>query len=146
MKQFFIRSAVVLISAILTLTSGIISCGVRDFSDTEKCREHSFGEWQEDVQPSCNAEGKRHRECEVCHEIEEETLPTVSCYMSLWCIAKPQNCTEDGYRYRECYYCRRRDTETLYAYGHSWSEADKEGGIRKCSECGADEVYVPSDE
>ena len=110
---------------------------------------HVFGEWIVSESPTCQEEGLKYHQCEVCGYIENDIVPCVdhvssglmgnesghwcecvNCHEVLtwdehnfgaWTIDKAPTCTDDGSQYRVCSDCGYTEHEIVEATGHSFA-------------------------
>lgn len=81
------------------------------------CSEGHEGEWVVDVEPTCQAEGSRHKTCRWCGHVETETLPAdPSKHNYDFANAKvvtPSTCTKHGEGSAVCTICGAEQTTQL---------------------------------
>ena len=116
-------------------------CGEKSEVDS-----HSFGEWVTDQEPTEEAEGTRHRNCEICSYSETGTIPQLdhkhiygdwqsnetshwrececgeksevnSHSFGAWITDKAATATETGTRHRDCSVCGYQEEGTIPAAG-----------------------------
>ncbi len=116
-------------------------CGEKSEVDS-----HSFGEWVTDQEPTDEAEGTRHRNCEICSYSETGTIPQLdhkhiygdwqsnetshwrececgeksevsSHSFGAWITDKAATATETGTRHRDCSVCGYQEEGTIPAAG-----------------------------
>ncbi len=67
---------------------------------------HVYGDWVTDRAASCIAPGLKHRECELCHEIESVDIAvTGHDYETEWTIDTPATETAPGIKSHHCKVC-----------------------------------------
>ena len=123
--------------------------GVNWFTTSPKeraeCEEHSFGEWETDVEPKCTELGSKHRACTVCGYVETEEIAALNHdYVAGEPVAP--KCTEQGYTLYTCSRCEDSyKGDIVDAPGHSWDNGVvttaptlTEEGVRTftCTVCG----------
>lgn len=90
---------------------------------------HNYGDWTIIKPATCTEEGKRSKECSVCHDVVEETIAALGHNFSEWKVITPATCTTDGVKERVCSVCGYKDEEVVYATGH-----DIQNNV--CTNCG----------
>lgn len=113
---------------------------------------HAYGEWIEEIAPTCENDGIRHRICSKCGEKESESIPaTGHSYSDEWTIITAATCTEPGEKAHTCTKCSAKaDVTPIPATDHNFSgewQTEKaatclEEGIeyRKCANCDTKET------
>lgn len=67
---------------------------------------HTYGEFIEEIQPTCTTQGKNVLYCTVCNcVLETETVKAFGHDAGKWETVKTGTCTEDGIRHRICTRC-----------------------------------------
>lgn len=89
------------------------------FTSCEK-HEHTFGEWETVLEPTCVAEGRLERSCE-CGEKQTQGIPMIEHEKGEWVITLAPTCTEEGTRERICV-CGAKEFEALPKTEHIPSE------------------------
>ena len=74
---------------------------------------HVYGEWQTEQEATCLVKGKRVRECEYCHKIDEEEIDTIPHDYTEWEVVEEATCVATGLRYRICLLGGERDEEII---------------------------------
>ena len=119
-----------------------------------KTGKHKWGSWERDKDASCVQEGLRHRVCEVCGEVEEQTLPKLRHNIQGQIKTISGSCVEDSYKVVVCSNCgeeigNRIITKT--APGHKWGDwiidkapTTEEDGSKHhtCDNCGLTEEII----
>lgn len=90
---------------------------------------HNYGDWTIIKPATCTEEGKRSKECSVCHDVVEETIAALGHNFSEWKVITAATCTTDGVKERVCSVCGYKDEEVVYATGH-----DIQNNV--CTNCG----------
>ena len=114
--------------------------------EKSEVNSHSFGEWVTDQEPTEEAEGTRHRNCEICSYSETGTIPQLdhkhiygdwqsnetshwrececgeksevsSHSFGAWITDKAATATETGTRHRDCSVCGYQEEGTIPAAG-----------------------------
>ncbi len=120
---------------------------------------HIYSDWIVDLEPTCEADGSKHRTCSSCNEVETEVIPaTGHDYSTDWTIDVPATCTTDGSKSHHCNNCGdKADVTEIIAPGHivgEWvvtteptcsQEGEKVGYCAECGEVCATEA-VPTTE
>ena len=83
--------------------------------------EHTFGEWQTTVQPTCTEGGEMIRSCSVCGAEETKTIDALGHdYSDQWTIDEEADCVNDGSKSRHCSRCdAKTDVTVIEAKGHT---------------------------
>lgn len=81
---------------------------------------HTEGAWITDSEPTCTAEGSKHRVCSVCDTtIRTATIPANGHTEGDWITDSEVTCTEDGSMHQICSVCGDTlDTAVIPATGH----------------------------
>lgn len=72
---------------------------------------HSYGEWVIDLEPTCNATGKQHRNCTRCYvgredaDIPVDQTKHVYDETSQWTVIQQSDCNYEGKKSTECKAC-----------------------------------------
>ena len=98
---------------------------------------HTFGEWIIDQPATEEAEGKKHRVCEVCGDVEEDVIPKLSHVHSYTTSVTAPTCTEDGYTTYTCACGDSKVDDKVDALGHT--EAVDEAVAATCTTDGKTE-------
>ncbi len=130
---------------------------------------HSFGEWVTDQEPTEEAEGTRHRNCEICSYSESGTIPQLdhkhiygdwqsnetshwreckcgeksevdSHSFGAWITDKAATASETGTRHRECGVCGYQEEGTIPATGR------EESTVNNAEESESEEENPPIDD
>ena len=136
---------------IWSLTS--VNTGETFFAETipENIDElHAFGEFAEEKQATCVAEGLEYCECKYCGERIERVIPATGEHTyGEWTQGKAPTCTESGQERRECTQCGASETREIAAAGHAYGEwtqikaptcTDSGQERRWCEHCGVYET------
>ncbi|MDO5022201.1 MAG: hypothetical protein Q4E07_02535 [Eubacteriales bacterium] len=119
------------------------SCGETKTEVLKKTGEHSYGEEEILIQPTCESLGQRKRSCTVCkHEIFKD-IDIVPCDYSGQTEETPATCTQDGEIKKYCVYdCGNFSAETILALGHDLQEKISPADcvnpkllVKSCSRC-----------
>ena len=83
--------------------------------------EHTFGEWQTTVKPTCTEGGEMIRNCSVCGAEETKTIDALGHdYSDQWTIDEEADCVNDGSKSRHCSRCdAKTDVTVIEAKGHT---------------------------
>ena len=84
--------------------------------------EHEWGEWIEDIAPTCTEAGQKHHTCTKCGETETEPIEALGHDMGEWNETTAPTCTEDGEKSSVCNRCGTTLTEPVPALGHDMGE------------------------
>ena len=86
---------------------------------------HTKSNWIIDIEPTCTANGARHKECTFCGEVlEYEVLSELGHdYSEEWTVDKEATCTEKGSKSHHCSRCSAvTEVTEIAANGHSYGE------------------------
>ena len=75
--------------------------------------EHSFGEWETTVAPTCTADGVKTRTCTECGEKEEEPISQTAHSFISYTSDGNATCSKDGTKTAKCETCDATDTQTV---------------------------------
>lgn len=124
-----------------------VVCGYKDAPPevSEQGCEHSFL-IQEEVEPTCKAEGKRVSVCSLCGEELVESIPALP-HQNISLSVSP-TCTAEGYEGLVCEVCGWRTVyNTIKPKGHKMEVTvipptcnEKGFTLERCSECGEERV------
>ena len=83
--------------------------------------EHTFGEWQTTVKPTCTEGGEMIRSCSVCGAEETKTIDALGHdYSEQWTVDEEADCVNDGSKSRHCSRCdAKTDVTVIEAKGHT---------------------------
>ena len=83
--------------------------------------EHTFGEWQTTVKPTCTEGGEMIRSCSVCGAEETKTIDALGHdYSDQWTVDEEADCVNDGSKSRHCSRCdAKTDVTVIEAKGHT---------------------------
>ena len=123
-------------------------CTDTGYSDLKsEIANHKFGAWIVDADETCTETGHRHRVCETCQYVENETIPAKGHrWASEWTIDQQANCSTSGSKSHHCLDCDAVSDVTVIEPNdvHSPSEAVQENYVAPtCTEKGSydDVVY-----
>ncbi len=136
--------AIIMTLLCLTMMLALVACG-DETNGTEECAEHTFGEWKIIKPTNCIMDGKRSRECTVCHFEETEDVPASGHQYGEWEVVVVGTCMRDGESERVCSVCDHTDKAESKANGHDWNdyvtvdstcteEGSKSRSCKNCSE------------
>ena len=100
--------------------------------------EHTWGDWEVDVEPLCIYEGDEKRTCTVCGETEYRELPAPYDTHDFETITLSPSCTSGGESYQKCKRCGYEEgKEDIDPTGHdivldtenSWAPTCEEPGV-----------------
>ncbi len=80
---------------------------------------HSWGEWLEITTPGCTTAGDEARECEVCGEMESQTVAATGHVWGEWIEITAATCTTDGEEAQGCENCSEVQSQPIPATGHT---------------------------
>ncbi len=98
---------------------------------------HTWGAWVIDKSPSCEAEGKKHRNCTICSARDEAVTPKTGHSVTGLRKTVPATCVADGYTVVVCNACGAElgEKQVLPKTGiHNWGEWT----VTKEAECEVD--------
>ena len=98
---------------------------------------HTWGAWVIDKSPSCEAEGKKHRNCTICSARDEVVTPKTGHSVTGLRKTVPATCVADGYTIVVCNVCGAElgEKQILPKTGnHNWGEWT----VTKEAECEVD--------
>lgn len=114
---------------------------------------HSYGQWEETIEPTCTDEGEKIRTCSICGDKEMAILPANEHKWSYKAIIDVEpTCTEVGSKSVHCRNCdavKEGSTEQIDPKGHSYGSwettteptcTDEGEKARTCSVCGAEDI------
>ena len=138
-------------------TTYTCSCGDSYVDDYVDAAGHEFGEWIVETPANCTVKGKEYRDCAICGEREERSIPVTDGHTwNEWSELWPTTCFDDGMEYRDCAICGACEEQIIPAAGeHTWGEwielwpatCTNDGReLRTCTVCGAndDPVIIPA--
>ena len=101
-----------------------VSCSRCDYSTYSEilATGHNVSDWIIDEEATYEKDGKKHKECTLCHEtIEISIVPMLThSYVS---TVTPPTCTEQGYTTHVCLDCGNEYIDDyVYATGHNFGE------------------------
>ncbi|MFR7758397.1 MAG: C69 family dipeptidase [Christensenellales bacterium] len=118
--------------------------------------EHSYGDWETTVEPTCTDAGSKQKVCSVCGDtVTEEIAAAGHAWESDFTVDKEPTCTEAGSKSVHCADCDAvKDVTVIAPHDHSWDEGKMtkepttlENGekVLTCTECGQTEtVSIPA--
>jgi hypothetical protein len=81
-------------------------CGdVLDVDTISPCIDHTFGDYEITVEPSCEHIGQKTRVCSVCNKHEHETIPKIPHTEGDWVVTKEPMPFERGEKELHCAEC-----------------------------------------
>jgi len=127
-KKHISRTVLICAATILILCAVIFfgkrfitNNGIKIFAGYE-CKEHTFGEWAEDVQSTCSVHGKEVRKCTDCKYFEERDLPLAKHPYGEWTVEVQSTCRSNGSEIRTCAHCQTIDRRELPLLEHIYGE------------------------
>ena len=93
-----------------------------------KKTEHTFGEWETVVAPTCTQKGSESRKCSVCGEEETREIDALGHkFEDSWTVTKEATCTQAGSEERICTVCGGneeggKETREIKAKGHKFGK------------------------
>lgn len=90
--------------------------------------EHTFGEWEQTVAPTCTQKGSESRKCSVCGEEETREIDALGHkFEDSWTVTKEATCTQAGSEERICTVCGGneeggKETREIKAKGHKFGK------------------------
>lgn len=81
-------------------------CGSRWFDETAPKLEHSPGDWETSVMPTCTTVGEEVRICQECNETVERRELEATGHNEEWEITVKADCMNTGKRLKKCLNCR----------------------------------------
>ena len=105
--------------------------------------EHSYGDWETTVEPTCTDAGSKQKVCSVCGDtVTEEIAAAGHAWESDFTVDKEPTCTEAGSKSVHCADCDAvKDVTVIEAKGHAWESdftVDKEP---TCTESGSKSIH-----
>ena len=99
----------------------------------QRCKEHTFTEWETESEATCVEAGIQKRSCTTCGAVEYQFTETGAHTFGEWEVTKEATCTEAGEKVRRCSRCDCSESEEIEATGH-----DYEGVVTEptCTEAG----------
>ena len=80
---------------------------------------HQYGDWQKQVEPLCEKNGRDRRQCKICDHAETRTVDNLGGHIYVSTIVHP-TCTEQGYTRHACSQCGNYyDDSYVEATGHN---------------------------
>ena len=83
--------------------------------------QHSYGEWQRVIEPTCTEEGLEERTCYICGIKTSRALPALGHEWSEWYVGEESSCTNGGYEEHKCVRCgevEKRDIEPAHLWNN----------------------------
>ena len=83
--------------------------------------QHSYGEWQRVIEPTCTEEGLEERTCYICGIKTSRALPALGHEWSEWYVGEESSCTNSGYEEHKCVRCgevEKRDIEPAHLWNN----------------------------
>ena len=88
--------------------------------ETVAATGHSYGDWIIDKNATEEEEGKKHRVCSACDDVDEETIPQLDHEHNYTVTVIDPTCTADGYTKHVCAGCGEEYTsDPTDALGHT---------------------------
>ena len=118
----------------------------------EKLKDHTPGEWEVQVEPTCKEEGVEAIVCTECGEvIESREIEVIEHVFDNWSIKKEATCKEKGEEIRTCGICGEVETREIETTSHKYGEWNEKVAAtcttqgekeRTCSVCGEVETMT----
>lgn len=77
------------------------------------CAEHSFTQWEQISEPTCETDGISTRKCTRCGRVERNVTPAPGHSFGTWTTVKEANVLSEGERTRECSVCYETESEPI---------------------------------
>lgn len=99
---------------------------------------HTWGVWSVVREASCGATGMRRRNCSICGETGNETIPATEHTWEGWKATKPAACETPGEETRICVNCGQKETRSVEALGHNYQVDGETDTViyYVCANCG----------
>ena len=82
--------------------------------------DHTPGDWETTLAPTCTATGTKVKKCSICEEIiQSDSIPANGHSYGGWQTRTNETCTVDGLEYKTCSVCSDEDTHIIPATGHN---------------------------
>lgn len=98
---------------------------------------HKTGDWVIDTEATCAAPGSKHRECELCHEVETQEIAQLEHDWDDGVVTVKPTCTQTGLMTYTCRNCGAKKTEVLKELGHDWDAPATCLHTAECARCHA---------
>ena len=121
MKKKFLMLCMILTALLFLCT--LTACDKTDPNVEVPEHEHTLGEWQEVLAPTCSTQGVRAKLCTVagCRQFELELIDSLGHTMGEWTLVKEATCTEAGEESSVCQVCGLTETRAIPATGHTYT-------------------------
>ena len=120
------------------------TCGDSYKDDEVDALGHTYGEWKVVKEATEEETGLKERKCNICNELETQTIPTLSHTHSYTSVVTKPTCTTKGYTTYTCTCGDSYKDNEVDALGHTYSDwkvvkeaTETETGLkeRKCNIC-----------
>ena len=77
------------------------------------CAEHSFTQWEQISEPTCEEDGISTRKCTRCGRVERNITPKFGHSFGTWTTVKEASVLSEGERTRQCSVCYETESEAI---------------------------------
>ena len=106
---------------------------------------HKLGDWVVDLEPTCAANGSRHRSCSNCDYTETESIAALShAWANVYTVDVQATCIEPGSESIHCSVCGASDASTsrpIPTTGHSWADEYTVDVEATCTAEGSESIH-----
>ena len=96
------------LTALIALFSCFVLCAGLFGCNFPLLHEHSFGEWEIQIESDCITEGEKTRKCLGCEYIETQSIEALGHAFGTWVEEVPASCLSDGnLGYYRCSVCEK---------------------------------------
>ena len=96
-------------------------CGNTYVDDYTDALGHHFGEWHEVKAPTCEEDGEKNRQCNICAHIETMKLDKLQHVLGEWTQYSAPTCEQNGENRKSCVNCDYYISETVASTKHSYT-------------------------
>ena len=95
-------TALIALFSCFVLCAGLLGCNF------PLLHEHSFGEWEIQIESGCITNGEKTRKCLNCKYSETQIINALGHTFGTWVEADPASCLSDGtFGYYRCSVCEK---------------------------------------